>query len=102
MIAYTIGNTVSYDQALNTDPDSRKIGKNENYQGGIVFKTAKDALDYLWSEDFLKIDWGDNIPRPPEIFSIYKILLHNNWDLDTYSINNKNYLLIDCAILSKV
>lgn len=93
IIAFTIGNTKSYDKALLTDPDNcRKVGKCDDYEGGYIWKTEKEALDFIWSEEFLKIDWGDNLTRPPEKFSVYKVELANGWD-DVSPIPGKDGVL---------
>lgn len=98
-IAYTLGHTKSYDQVLIDDPENcRKIGKTADYEGGWVWQTVADARKFLWSEDFLRVDWGDDIPRPPEKFSVYKILLPNGWELDTTTIPGRDgvhHLLVD-------
>lgn len=45
---FTIGHTESYDTGLiDYGLAFRKLGKNENYIGGIVFRTIRDADDYL-------------------------------------------------------
>ena len=81
IIAYTIGNTSSYDFSLSNTPDSSfKTGAHDDYEGGWIWKTAEEAQAFIWSEEFLKVDWGDNLPRPPEKFSVYKVELANGWD----------------------
>ena len=45
---FTIGHTESYDIGLiEYGPAFRKLGKSDDYIGGIVFLTIGDASDYL-------------------------------------------------------
>jgi hypothetical protein len=75
IVAYTLGKTESYDQALATEPPEKCV----KMEGGWIWRSVEEAEAFLWSEDFLKVDWGDNILRPPEKFSVYKIELVNGW-----------------------
>lgn len=78
--AFTIGHTESYNQALAEAPDECfKLGETEEYQGGWIWHSAKEATAFLFSEGFLKVDWGDGLPRDPTKFSVYKVLLVNGW-----------------------
>jgi hypothetical protein len=79
--AYTIGHTESYNKALVEDPDNCfKLGETEEYQGGWIWKTAKAAAEFIFSDEFLAVDWGDGLPRDPKKFSVYKVQLSNGWD----------------------
>lgn len=81
IIAYTIGHTNSYNTALANDPDNCfKLGETEDYQGGWIWKTAKEATSFIFSKEFLEVDWGDGQPRAPENFLVYKVYLVNGWD----------------------
>jgi len=81
IIAFTIGHTESYNQALANDPDNcYKLGETEDYWGGWIWKTAKEATNFLFSEKFLAVDWGDGLPRDPNKFSVYKVYLVNGWE----------------------
>ena len=81
IVAYTIGNTKSYDEALVSDPyHCQKIGKKHDYDGGWIWKTAEEAEAFIHSEEFLKIDWGDGKARTPNKFSVYKVMLVHGWD----------------------
>jgi hypothetical protein len=82
IVAFTIGHTKSYDQSLAEclPEECMKTGAHDDYEGGWIWKTAKEAEDFIHSENFLKVDWGDNIPRPPEKFSVYRVELVNGWD----------------------
>lgn len=80
IIAYTIGHTESYNKALAENPDECfKLGETEDYQGGWIWKKAKDAAEFLFSKEFLAVDWGDGKPRDPKNFSVYKVQLSNGW-----------------------
>lgn len=79
--AYTIGHTDSYNKALAEHPDECfKLGESKDYQGGWIWKTAKEATAFIFSKQFLTIDWGDSQPRNPEKFSVFKVFLTNGWD----------------------
>ncbi len=96
--AYTIGHTRSYDEALEKDPDNAfKLGKTEDYQGGCVFKTLKEALEFLESSHFHDINWGDGKPRDPKNFSVYGLHLVNGYeDISEFDpVAKHHYLLID-------
>lgn len=102
IIAFTIGNTQSYDQALSEESGiCKKLGKCHDYDGGWIWKTSEEAAAFIHSSDFLKINWGDDLPRPPEKFSVYKVELVNDWD-DVSPIPGKDgiyNLLVDSRIL---
>jgi hypothetical protein len=100
VIAYTIGHTKSYNQALKEDPnDCFKVGRTFDYQGGWVWKTKEEAQAFIVSEDFLKVDWGDCKPRDPKNFSVYGLVLANGWDKDVIE-EEHNYLLHDSKFFS--
>lgn len=83
MIVYTIGHTGSYNETLKSSPnETYKMGKRDDYDGGWIWKTAEEAQAFIDSPAFLKVDWGDNLPRHPEKFSVYKVQLPNGWDKD--------------------
>lgn len=94
--AFTIGHTKSYNQGLLENPHLTKIGKTEDYDGGWVWKTVEEAQAFIWSQDFLKIDWGDGKPRDPENFSVFGLIL-SSWE-DTYLINEQRHLLCDAKL----
>lgn len=82
-IGYTIGNTESYNKALNEHPhDAFKMGKRHDYDGGCVWKTIEEAKEYLASKAFLELKWPDGKPRDPKNFSVYAVTLENGWDVD--------------------
>lgn len=72
-LAFTIGRTKSYDEALAKDPDD--VWKGE---GGWIFKTQEDA------EGFLKRNQGkvfdDGGFTLDETFSIYGLELTDAWE----------------------
>lgn len=81
IVAYTIGHTESYNKALSEDPEHCfKLGETEDYQGGWIWETAKEAAAFIFSEGFLAVDWGDGKSRDPKNFSVYKVQLYNGWD----------------------
>jgi len=102
-IAYTLGHSRNYDQALLDEPIVTKIGKTEDYEGGWVWSTPEAARDFLVSKEFLTLDWGDGKPRNPDNFSIYVLKLSNTWAEDVSEpdeLGNK-HLLHDAQILNK-
>lgn len=81
IVAFTIGHTGSYNKALAEDPDNCfKLGESKDYQGGWIWKTAKEATAFIYSKDFLEVDWGDGKPRDPINFSVFKVFLTNGWE----------------------
>lgn len=98
IVAYTIGNTKSYDRALTDDLEhAEKVGKNYDYEGGYIWKTFEEANTFINSEAFLQINWGDEYLRHPEDFSVYKVYLSNGYD-DISSTPGKDgeyYLLVN-------
>lgn len=98
IVAFTIGDTLSYDQALNDDPEHCiKIGAWKDYEGGWIWRTAEEAQAFISSSEFLTVDWGDGRTRNPNNFSVYKVHLLNGWD-DISPIPGKDgiyHLLVD-------
>lgn len=81
IIAFTIGHTNSYNKALIDHPDDCfKLGETKDYQGGWIWKTAKEATKFIYSKAFLEVDWGDGEARDPNNFSVYKVYLANGWE----------------------
>jgi hypothetical protein len=82
IVAFTIGHTRSYDKCLAEVPPEQclKVGAHDDYEGGWIWKTASEAHDFIFSQAFLDLDWGDDLLRPPENFSVYKVELVNGWD----------------------
>jgi hypothetical protein len=81
VIAYTLGNTKSYNEAITNNPDTKKIGKSDDYEGGWVWKTKQEAIDFLNSDHFDNVDWGDGKTRNRDNFSVYGLEL-NSWGND--------------------
>ena len=81
IVAFTIGHTDSYNKALTDHPDDCfKLGETKDYQGGWIWKTAKEAASFIYSQGFLDVDWGDGQKRDPKKFSVYKVMLANGWN----------------------
>ncbi len=105
-VAFTIGQTINYDKVLLERPnDVKKVGKygpTENepigYEGGCVWRRAKDAYNYL-NNHFKEMFPNGN----SQDFSVYSIQLPNGWEIDTKENDNKLYhnLLNDALILGK-
>lgn len=101
IICFTLGSTKNYNESLATNSEVKKCGKSDDYNGGWIWKSRKEVLEFLYSTDFLKIDWGDNHIRNPNNFSIYGVII-NDWDQDTYlsDEDNQHHLLIDAKIIT--
>ena len=65
----------------------------------MAVEFGKLKKKFLYSVEFLNIDWGDAKSRNPDDFSIYGLFV-KDWDKDTYkSINDNLYhLLIDTKL----
>lgn len=100
IIGFTLGSTKSYNSALETNSEVKKSGKSDNYDGGWIWKSQKEALKFLYSDDFSKVDWGDGNSRDPNNFSVYGVII-NDWEQDTYLSNKdrQRHLLIDAKII---
>jgi hypothetical protein len=44
---YTMGNRESYETYFATDPKPMKLGIRDDYKGGIVFSSVKEAEGYI-------------------------------------------------------
>lgn len=98
--AYTIGYEPSYEKALRENPRVAKVGKQEGYGGGIVWKTANNAATFLVAPEWDEIDWGDGKPRDASKFRVYGLELQGDWNSDTYEgRNGQRYLLRDAWIV---
>lgn len=92
MIAYTIGNKKNYDKLISSQ-DTFKVGKTDDYKGGIIFLSKQKALDFLSRKDFNQFNFGDNKPKDPNNFDIYCIEINSINDL--YFEEENYYLLYD-------
>ena len=102
MIVYTIGSTKSYQQAFEKEPFVYKIGRSNNYLGGWIWKSYEEAQQFINSDNFNNINWGDDLSRKPENFSVYGVTI-NNWEIDIYySDEDHLYHLIDDALLHQL
>lgn len=94
MIAYTIGNTLSYDKALSEHSCVEKLS------GGWVWITVDEAQRFLDKNQI----FINGIKKDNSIFSIYELNL-NCWNIDV-SINKDDYgiytLINDVVILKKI
>jgi hypothetical protein len=100
-LAYTIGRTSSYDQALAEEPKVKKLGRKplcdefpEGYRGGSVWRTATEAVVYLTS-GHLQVGWH------PEDFSVYELELPGLWEDATEPDDGFSNLLMDSVIRRK-
>lgn len=98
-IAYTVGHTSSYDQGLQEEPELKKTGRSEEYEGGWIWKTSEEARAFLSTELFRKV-----MPnRNPTEFSVYSLALPNGWDTDAMpGYDGVHLLLHNAKIIAKV
>jgi len=94
--AYTIGNKESYDRILAKEPNTKKLGRQvlngSLYEGGWVWRTAREAEDFLIGEDPIwdpryghKRMGGGMISfdgRKPVLCAVYGLVLPNGWEGD--------------------
>jgi len=74
---YTIGHTESYERGFRETPELMiKVGRTQDYQGGIVFQTKEEVTEFLKREN-VEIE-GRQIPSTE--FSVYGVLA--DWDKD--------------------
>ena len=69
--AFTLGNPATYEVAIDKDPDLKKLGKNEDYDGGCVFRTKEDAANSSLAKEY-----G---------YHVYGLILPNGWNQDVDS-----------------
>lgn len=92
-LAFTIGRTSTYEEALQKPAGAKKLGKHgpttddpEGYGGGIVWKTREEAEAYLKKKDLFD-------------FSVYALSLPKGFDEATYPKDGYSFLLVDAPIL---
>ncbi len=100
ILVFTLGSTKSYNEAIINNPNTRKIGKYDDYDGGWVWQNRKATEEFLNSVAFRHVDWGDGKPRNPENFSVYGVLI-NDWSADTYQSqkDQQHHLLVDAQLI---
>lgn len=102
-VAYTLGHTASYNQSIESPKGATKLGSCEDYDGGWIWKTIKEADNFRKSDKFLKINWGDDTPRPPEKFSVFEVHLINGWqDISKEPNEDGAYTLLVDSRLAKI
>jgi len=69
--AFTIGSRSSYDRALATEPEVKKLGRQPDYGGGWVWRTREAAEAF--------IEAHPNLGFEPKV---YGLVLPANWDKD--------------------
>lgn len=93
MVAYTIGSTKSYDQALSEEPRVQKLGAYEDYEGGWVWKTTTEAHTFIVNTTL------------PFNASVYELQLPTSWEVDvspTCADDGVHRLLHDALIIRKI
>ena len=74
---YTFGRTKGYDEHLCTQVAPKKMGKQDDYAGGSVWRTRKEAQAFV---DSLPNKYCPNWKA--EDFSVYGV--NANWETDVY------------------
>lgn len=106
-VAFTVGNTHSYDlalyEALEDDP-VKKVGRNnglyDDYGGGWVWATEQEAADFLQSSQF-----DATFPGRASEFAVYRLELPTDWDTDVTTETEDDgvhRLLNDAVIVERV
>ena len=74
---YTFGRTSNYDKDLSARDDVKKIGRQEDYAGGSVWRTYEEAQAFVDSlpNEFCP-DWY------AKDFSVYGVIAE--WETETY------------------
>jgi hypothetical protein len=76
-IAYTIGRTITYNKGIKEPGGVKKLGREEQYEGGWVWSTIQQAKDFInYQMEQFEPAW-----RPID-FSVYELCLPNGWDID--------------------
>jgi hypothetical protein len=99
-IAYTIGRTSSYDEALATEPKVTKTGRRDDYSGGWVWKTQQEAEAFRHTPEFRAA-----FPQArPDEFSCYVLELPEPWERAVSQVpgaDGVHNILVDARILRK-
>lgn len=85
-LAYTIGNTASYDPALSDNRVVHKQGRSEAYPGGWVWRTygeAKHAADHY-------------------NYGVYELRLPASYEECTYVVDGKDHLKVNAVIVQRI
>jgi hypothetical protein len=80
-VAYTIGRTTSYEQAIREPGGTKKLGRRPDddppYEGGWVWSTIQQANDFRTGlMETLFPNWKS------QEFSVYELDLPNGWEVD--------------------
>lgn len=116
--AYTIGNKESYDHNLKSKPETMKLGRQmisgTLYHGGIVWKTRKEAYDFLNGIDYCydpRVEYqrlgGGMISfseSPGVLCDIYGLILPNGWygDVTTIAEVDGSYRLLTDSVITQI
>lgn len=77
---YTIGHTKNYLEAFETDPNLKKLGQTDDYPGGSVWKTRKEAENFLSRDSVYNYDKG---------YSVFGVLA--DWETQTEENDEEEY-----------
>lgn len=70
-VAFTIGRLESYDKYLRDDSNPGKRGRHPGYEGGWVWRTAREAFEFL-----------DDECMPEQGYAVYELALPSGWSED--------------------
>lgn len=99
-IAYTIGNFKNYDEALATNEIVTKLGRQEDYCGGCIWKTKEEAQAFIIADKIMI----DGTKRDNKKFAVYELSLSGNWNSDVsqdVDEDGVHMLLVDAVIVKK-
>lgn len=73
--AYTIGHHISYDHSLASEPEVKKLGRTDDYEGGWVFRTAAEARGFMTSPAWAALE----VKRDAANYAVYELELPGPW-----------------------
>lgn len=99
--AYTMGNFKNYDEALATESVVTKLGRQDGYSGGCIWKTREEAQKFIEADKIVI----DGTKRDNKKFAVYQLELYGNWDSDVskdVDEDGVHMLLVDAVVVGRV
>jgi hypothetical protein len=69
ILVYTIGHTENYNKALLENAVVNKLGKTDDYEGGIIFREYEQAEQYIQEQDY------------QDLYSVYGVYISSEKDV---------------------
>lgn len=97
MIVYTLGNEKVYDEALKRNPNLKKLGKSDTYEGGIIFLNIEEANKFIEGECHEDAEfWNFKA-------AIYEVEIESKKDIVLYNSKYNSFVLLkDSLIKGKI